>query len=344
VRGRGARPSPARVPRTFCGDRSRGLLARRSGGPLISADGTIRRFSTEDGAELAPPLARTGRALVSLAWSERADRVIGVDEGGSARLWRLSDGETIADYETASGAVAFAPDGERFAIALAARSVSIRASTDGSELRIVPAVARAEGEDPPAPIIARDLAFQPGSGVLAIANEGKGIEFVHPTSDALDPRGVRLFPPRRLEYDSTGRHLLVSGDNWGSVRMIDLETGTVPQINVLHEGAITTTTFDASGDLWLSAARDGSVFVWETSSCRPIVERPCGHGRVLCATFSHAPGPTRVIAGCEDGCAVVFPIDPLPAARARVPRKLDRWELDNEERLEEQLAEPSRAR
>ncbi len=318
----------------------------REGKEILSAsgDGTIRRFSSLDGAELAPALTLTGQPMVALAWSEASDRVLGVDSAGNARLWRLLDGARISDYEGATGAIAFDPDGRRFAIGLSGTCVTIHDSADGRELRIAPADARLPDREALAPILARGLAFQPGSGVLAIANEQQEIDFVHPTSDARNPRTIRLFPPRRLEYDSTGTHLLVSGDNWGSVRMIDLETGTIPNIDVLHVGPITTTTFDRSGDLWLSAARDGSVFVWETASCRPIVERPCGHGHVLCAAFSPAPGPTRVIAGCEDGSAVVFPIDPLPAARARAPRKLDRWEVEQEERLEERLAEPSRAR
>jgi WD40 repeat protein len=147
-------------------------------------------------------------------------------------------------------------------------------------------------------------------------------------------RTFRTFEPQRVAFDASGRYLLVSGAGWGSLRRIDLDAEGRPATAVLHEGSITATCFDPTGTTWLSAGRDGAVFVWDVATCRAFSGRRPRHGPLLCAAFGPASGAARVIAGCEDGSVLVFPVDPLPAGRARAPRALADWERANAERLE----------
>ena len=86
-----------------------------------------------------------------------------------------------------------------------------------------------------------------------------------------------------------------------------------------------------------TSSRDATVYVWDSATGQPFAHRTGYAGTVLHASFSPLPGDLRVIAACADGTASVWPVDPLPAARARLPRGLEPWELDRERKLAEPL-------
>ncbi len=94
---------------------------------------------------------------------------------------------------------------------------------------------------------------------------------------------------------------------------------------------ITGCAFSADARLVLSCSLDGEVHVWEAGSGQPVAVWAAGHGPVLTAAFDPVAGEPRVLTGCADGSVWVWPVDPLPAARARCPRELGEWELKAEE-------------
>jgi WD40 repeat protein len=142
-----------------------------------------------------------------------------------------------------------------------------------------------------------------------------------------------------LEYDSSGDRLLASGERSGSFRVLDTRSGQRRIPDVLHKGALTGASFDAAGRLFLTSSHDGSVFLWSAEGARPLVQRPGPGAAVLCAAFGPDEANPRVIAGYADGTCAVFPSDPLPAAKARRPRELERWEREMEKRLADPLPE-----
>jgi serine/threonine protein kinase/WD40 repeat protein len=221
------------------------------------------------------------------------------------------------------------PDGERLAVI-----------TRDGRLRLVSMVSadlewevRLRSRDG-AEVAAVDLAFHPAGTELAAACEDGRVRFLDASTGGPTREDLRTIPPRRVEWSADGERLLVIG--WkgrAAFHVQHLETGARMRTEVFHHGDITSGAFSPDGALVLTSSMDGTIFVRDVRDGSPVVHLRGDGAPVLHAAFSPGPGPLRVIGGFADGSARVWPVDPLPAAKARKPRELSEWELAREQRL-----------
>jgi WD40 repeat protein len=111
------------------------------------------------------------------------------------------------------------------------------------------------------------------------------------------------------------------------------ESRPAVQAMVAHNASITGGALSADGALVLTFARDGTAHVWEAATGRPVAYRSGSDAAILDGSFDAGGGSLRVITARADGTVSVWPVDPLPAARARRPRALNALERDRERRL-----------
>jgi WD40 repeat protein len=185
-----------------------------------------------------------------------------------------------------------------------------------------------------AEVAAVDLAFHPAGTELAAACEDGRVRFLDASTGGPTREDLRTIPPRRVEWSADGERLLVIG--WkgrAAFHVQHLETGARMRTEVFHHGDITSGAFSPDGALVLTSSMDGTIFVRDVRDGSPVVHLRGDGAPVLHAAFSPGPGPLRVIGGFADGSARVWPVDPLPAAKARKPRELSEWELAREQRL-----------
>jgi serine/threonine protein kinase/WD40 repeat protein len=180
------------------------------------------------------------------------------------------------------------------------------------------------------------LAFRPGTDELAAFGEDFCLQFWNVTSaQRARPGTASIFPPRSVAYSRDGKLLLVTGRvGGGALRLFTLEPfAPLLRDATDHKQDLTAAEFSADARYVLSASRDGSVFVRDSRSGQLFARRVFEHRTVLNAHFDAATDNPRVVSVTDDGEVRVWPIDPLPAARARFRRELDTWEKDRERRL-----------
>ena len=246
-------------------------------------------------------------------------------------------------------AVRYSPDGTRLVTTHQSGVLRCWDPTTGEELWRVPRAEEMTAETLPAIV---DLAFRPDSSEVAVALADRRVSF-YSVEDGSESRPyLSVFPPSSIDWSADGRRLLVTGPSGrGAVRVENLDPPD-PANNVLraeffHGDDLTGGTFSPDGRLVLTTSRDGTIMVRDVSGeedarSMVLLAHLKGSGSaVLDACFSGGDGPLRVLAGFEDGTARVWPVDPLPAARARRPRvELQDWELAREERLARPLEYP----
>ena len=323
---------------TLVFDRHQGPVPKASfvlGGEAIlsiSEDATARLFDAADGTERVRPMQHE-TSLEDFAVSQAVDRLVTLDEGGTAWLWSLSEGRSLGRIEEQVEGLGFSPDGRRLALVIEDDGLLLCDASDGSSLRKLRPKGAATGSQH-----VRAFAFRPDGREVALATGDSHLSFFDPDDGRATRQRLQSLHAVRLEYDPTGSLLLASGEGYGSLLVLDVASGEKREPVVLHKDALTHAAFDSSGRLFLSSSRDGSVFLWSTASARPLIERP-GQAPVLCAAFGPDLENPTIVAGYGDGSCAVFPADPLPAARARRPRELERWEREMEKRLADPLPE-----
>ncbi len=199
-------------------------------------------------------------------------------------------------------------------------------------------------EDRAAPGIV-DLAFDPRAEVVAVACDDLRVRFLSVSKGEVARKNMMVFPPESVEWASDGRSLLVTGSRGrGAVRVEVMDPGDpaerVLRAEFFHADDLTGGTFSPDGQLALTTSVDGTIMVRDVSgkedarSMILLAHLRGDGGAVLDADFSSGGRPLRVVAGFADGSARVWPVDPMPAARARQPRReLHEWELHREMRL-----------
>ena len=181
------------------------------------------------------------------------------------------------------------------------------------------------------------IEFHPRSPELAAACADSRIRFRDPQTGETTRADAIVFPCRGMEYSPDGSGLLVLGKyGGGAARMIF--AGQKPRVAQLtHVASVTGGSLSADGSLVLTFARDGSVHVWSARTGEPVAHRDVFRSPILDGAFDGSLSSPRVIAACEDGTVSIWPVDPLPAARARKPREPYRNEIDREKLLAKPL-------
>lgn len=194
----------------------------------------------------------------------------------------------------------------------------------------------------------RTLAFRPGSGELALAlgvADAGVVLLVDPASGAQTRAPLRLFEPSHLAFDGTGERLLVRGPRGArALRLYDLAAGRELRQVLFHQAILTAGAFGPGGELVVTAARDGWVHAARGLDGTPFLRVARHAGGVTALDL--APGPRGLLAltGGAEGVVRVWPVDPLPSAQARRPRRLLRHEIQRETDLARPLVYPPAAR
>lgn len=280
----------------------------------LAADSGFQAFADAgpDASELVfEPHARSGRFLVRR-------------EDGTALLWNGAKLEPLATGVRSLGWIgpgrcALAHDGQELSW--------IELGSDRQLPRSSWKAARGGAE-------ALELAARPDGSELALAcADGRLRFFGFGGSEPLRP-AKELFLARELHFDRGGGLLLAIGAaGRGVVRTLDLASGKPIVDRVSHTAPVTGGDFHPFADLALTCSQDRSVYVRESTSGEPVARRTDFPAAVTCSSFSRDDGEPRVISGCADGSAHIWPVDPTSAARARAPRELFRWEEERERRF-----------
>jgi WD40 repeat protein/serine/threonine protein kinase len=299
-----------------------------------SSDGTARRWSARTGRLLSAPLVHPSSVLSAEA-DASGDRILTVCADGKARLFdahSTSPALVLAGGPASIRSACFSPDGSLVAGGGEPEEIGIWEATTGKLLR---SIRYARYKDAPEGAVVA-LAFRPDGDEIAAACADSRVRFRNPRNGALARADAIVFPPRRLEYGAEGSELLVLGRYGGGAAKVVFAGTARSQAAVYHVASVTGGALSADGSLVLTFARDGSVHVWKAKTGEPVAHRSVARGAVLDGSFDGDLHSPRVITACEDGSVSVWPVDPLPAARARRPRTL----YANEKDRERQLAKP----
>jgi serine/threonine protein kinase/WD40 repeat protein len=212
---------------------------------------------------------------------------------------------------------------------------TLRATRVGETQPVWERVVRAK-KDEGDPLALRLLcAARDGSELCAAAGSKWIIRFA-----ARDGAEIERFPPPFVEllslsYSPAGGQLLLVGQpGGGAFRLMTLDAPPkqrIAKLEINHLDDLVAGSFSPDGELVATASRDGVCYVRDARGGLPVsmVRLPSAP---LWIDWSGSSGSWNLVLGCEDG-AQVLPVDPLPAARARVPRSLTDWEVAIERRL-----------
>jgi len=227
--------------------------------------------------------------------------------------------------------VAFSPDQAWLATAGSEGEVTFFDAADGARRGVFRYTARrSEGE-------AIEIEFSPQADELALACEDGQLRFVSVPAFERARDDIGIFLPSALEYSSDGRMALVTGLRGGAgIKVFDLRRGGLVEPQVKHANHVTASTFSDDVELVVSGSVDRSVYVWETATGRAVAHRSGLSASVSFVAVSPG-GDRRVLSALEDGSVLIWPIDPLPAARARQARGLTDLERERERKLAEPL-------
>jgi len=280
--------------------------------------GTFLGALEREGEELRPYALRDGVSEMEL---ERIAAEAGLDTG--------DQGGSLPGLEHEALSTRHSLDGEWTAVVDAEGGLSCWKKATGERVWEM-ALQEKSGDR----VEAVDLAFAPsGEELTVVAEDGLvrflGTETGEPTRDL-----IRSITPRTVRWSPDGERLLIIGlEGRAAFHVQHLATGERMYTEVFHHGDITSGAFSPDGGLVLTSSTDGTIFVRDVRDGSPIAHLQGDGAPILDAAFSSGPGPLRVIGGFADGTAQVWPVDPLPAAKARKPRELAAWEVAREQRL-----------
>jgi hypothetical protein len=144
---------------------------------------------------------------------------------------------------------------------------------------------------------------------------------------------LRPFVVRSARYSADSLRLLLVGEHGGGAfRLLELSFGPRPSrivpIEIFHTTDLCLGDFGPDGTSFLTASRDGVVFVRDARGGLPLTQF-----RTEGTPTAMAVEGGRVLIGTSRGVIHSFPIDPLAGLAQRLPRSLDSWEIGNERRL-----------
>jgi len=181
------------------------------------------------------------------------------------------------------------------------------------------------------------LDIRPDGAQLVAACSDSRVRFFEFVGERQAQLDFSAFALRDVAYNADATRLLATGPNGrAAMRLIDLarqQSDKSVRHEVYHAGNITSGSFDPSGRYVLTTSEDGSALVREAGQGERVVKFESHRAPVLCGAFSPDARHLRVISGDASGALYVWPVDPVPAARARKPREIREWEHAREERI-----------
>jgi WD40 repeat protein len=284
-----------------------GLLFDPEGlGLMSSAGDAIKRWDLNSGK--ATPLVRTQKKkpikLVALApncdlaaIAHNDDRVV--------KVFKLADGAERPSHKGLKRVVALALSQDSAHLA-----VSWTAGKDGNEVRVYDTALGVEhilhtGHNG----AVQSLAFSPKGGLLATAAD-RSVKVWDALSGTLI-RAVAKLPnePRCLAF-SPDDHWLAFGDKKGTIRVIDVRTGSEKAILTGHLRDISSLSFSPDGQTLLSGAADGTAKLWHLADGREITTMKA-HGNAISSVAYSQDGRT-IATGSWDRKIMLWDVPTVP--------------------------------
>jgi eukaryotic-like serine/threonine-protein kinase len=295
-------------------------------------DGTARMWSVE-GVELSRPIV-CDEPIVQARVDAAGERLFAIDRAG--RAFVAATGANGTQRELARGdvrAAGFTRDGRRVVTGHGDGAVIEWDALDGGSL-----VERRVADTAGRPIAVVALAVAKSRELIAVACADSRAQFFAPGTAGEAHKPVWFCPMQSLNFGRDDTRLLATGpEGRGAMKLYDLEhdLGLLPE--VYHSADLNGGVFDAGGRFFVTFSDDGSAYVRATDDGRPFIHLELHRDAIVSAEFS-PDEPLRLLTASRDGTARISPVDPMPAARARMPRELYDWELAREQRLAEPLS------
>jgi WD40 repeat protein len=273
--------------------------------PLLataSDDRTVRIWDVVSGASREPMPG--GDGLLSLAFSPDGKRLAVGGRAGSIAAYDVATRQRDPGATAITGAVvslAFTADGR----ALLAGS----RSQGAAETRCVTCWNLAPLHPPEALVWSGDLeraAFAPARDLLAIAGQGRAVEFLEVGRPRNEPAFWTTSRVRALAFSpGEGRYLAVAGGK--AVGVWDVEARAWKSRCAGHKGDVNALAFSPDGLALLSGGMDRSVRLFETLSGRQLAAWEWKVGVVNALAFA-TDGMTAAVAG-EKPQVIVWDVD-----------------------------------
>ncbi len=300
----------------------------------IDGEGRLRQWDLESGQEARAPSAPV-EAPRELLLDDTGRSALVLRGEGAPLLFALSDPAQPRELTSCATAThaAFAPATGILALAPVAGGVELLDPDGGEGPGAIPL--------PEGPIA--DLGWSPDGSLLAVLMRRDARLFLLEVPGGARRIDGATFEHGRVCWSPAGDALLGWDERLGGrlalYRIVDGGLESVqPEVRPL--GGVSAVAFHPSGR-WFAASTlagtgrsaPGSVYVWSAADGELFVRFPLHRGSVDALALGVDAADLRVLSAGEGG-ALVWPLDPLPAARARKPRELD----PHEERRETFLA------
>lgn len=221
---------------------------------LASWDGRILILNSTDGS-LVQTLPGHAQQVQSVAWSPDGAWI--ASASFSVKVWQVSDGTLLSDL-SGSGQwitdLVFSPDGKLLAGTDADGKIDVWNLTERKRVVELP-LSMAGAANP--------IAFVPGSGDLAVADQGR-LWFYHPGEDRsfrqVSVPGGSSVLSLCLSPDGT---YLAAGTQDGQVLLWQQETGQLLQTLQGGFDGISSVGFTSDGQTLMAASRDGTLHFWK---------------------------------------------------------------------------------
>jgi WD40 repeat protein len=297
-----------------------------------SADGTAQLWDVGSGVPIGEPLIHPG-GLRSARFSPDGARVLTLGADGRARIFALDASApplVVASEPGPIGCAAFDPGGTVLACGTSTNAIEIRDAWTGILQRTLSFESSKFGGSG-----VTALAFRPTADEIAVGCGDRTLRFWNPRTGEPTRPEATVFTTWDLVYGRGGDRLLATGRLGGGAARVFLldaaKSSMLPEI--MHTSSVGGGTLSADGELVLTFAKDGSVHVWEARSGRPVAHRESRGSAVLDAAFDGGASSPRAVVAREDGTVSVWPVDPVPAARVRMPRGIHPHEKERERHL-----------
>ena len=312
----------------------RPLGARRSDAMLVTwgaTDGSA--LWAMDGDEQLVPRSRLAAGAAIVDADYRLGLHAALTEGGE--LHWAADAQTArrAQVDGARRYVRVSPDRERIACAGHGHELLLLDAETG-QVNSNPSLT---GSDSAREVAVRALEWCAETRLVALCNDQR-VRVVDTESG--DVRSHRTgFRPVGMQLARDGKRVLVWGDRYGPLRVIDLESGAWGSPLRTHGARIDSACFAYGGRFVVTGGRDRRAIVWELEE--PLTQRGGSQflarkhaSAVLMLAAPQQAGDLRVASVTADGSIRIWPVDPLPQATQAAPRELERFERRREQDLE----------
>jgi WD40 repeat protein len=319
-----------------------------------SDDQTARLWDAATGKALTVLRGHTG-GVIDVEFSPDGGRLVTASRDDTARVWDAASGREIVVLRKAGAhllSARFSPDGRR----LVAMGINRHGwqSSPGPNNEVAYVWDAATGQELHTLMHPEPKGFCSGYTDATWSPDGKRL-----LDPQFDSRGARVWDADtgrvllRLEghaaattcgrYSADGRRI-VTGSEDRTARLWDAATGKELRVLRGHEDVLRSVAFSPDGRYVLTTAEDRTARLWDAATGRELATYRWNEHGLRSAAFSadgawvltvqaltggrRGPGGEFLPNTREDFTASLWPVDPLPLARSRLPRALTAEERD----------------